>query len=126
MNTSTGKLVRDAIPQIIEAQGITPVVRVADREEYRQLLLAKLREETDEVDGALNAPADRFDTAEVVNELADVMEVLLAIAAELGIDHEHIEQTRITKAEERGGFAARIVWSGNQTGPGRSTNRSVL
>lgn len=116
MNSNFGeKLVRDAIPQIFEAQGLTPIVRVAALDEYRQLLMAKLREETDEVGEALDAPPANFDITAVVEEIADVMEVLFAIATDLGIERDEIEKVRLTKAEDRGGFAKRIVWSGNAT-----------
>ncbi len=38
------KLVRDRIPEIIRGQGKTPVVRIADEEEYHKKLSEKLQE----------------------------------------------------------------------------------
>ena len=99
---SHAKLVRDKIPQIIRDAGAEPVTRVADAEEYRDLLRAKLVEEVEE-----------FLTSDDPNELADVLEVLLALADDLGVDRDQLERLRTTKAVERGGFAGRIVWSGN-------------
>jgi predicted house-cleaning noncanonical NTP pyrophosphatase (MazG superfamily) len=99
---SQSKLVRDKIPQIIRDMGTEPVTRVADAEEYRGLLRAKLVEEVEE-----------FLVSEDPSELADVLEVLLALAGDLGVDRDHLEKLRIAKAFERGGFADRIVWSGN-------------
>jgi predicted house-cleaning noncanonical NTP pyrophosphatase (MazG superfamily) len=97
------KLVRDRIPQIIRSRGAEPVVRVADRQEYRGLLRGKLTEEVHE-----------FLASEEPEELADILEVVLALATELGVDRARLEALRATKAAERGGFAGRIVWQGNQ------------
>jgi predicted house-cleaning noncanonical NTP pyrophosphatase (MazG superfamily) len=102
--TGKDKLVRDKIPQIIRARGSEPIIRVASAAEYRQLLLAKLAEEADEVLAA--------DDADMPEELADVLEVLLALASDLGLGAGQLEELRKTKAAERGGFAERIVWSG--------------
>ncbi|MGH8901043.1 MAG: hypothetical protein ACRDYA_05020 [Egibacteraceae bacterium] len=100
------KLVRDRIPQIIRSRGDEPVVRVADRQEYRGLLRGKLAEEVGE-----------FLASEDPEELADILEVVLALAAELGVDRTRLETLRATKAAERGGFAGRIVWQGNRAVP---------
>lgn len=103
--TSKGKLVRDKIPQIIRARGGEPIVRIADAAEYRELLREKLAEEVGEVLAA--------DDADAPEELADVFEVVLALASDLGLDAGQLEKLRTFKAAERGGFADRIVWSGN-------------
>jgi predicted house-cleaning noncanonical NTP pyrophosphatase (MazG superfamily) len=103
--TNKGKLVRDKIPQIIRAQGGEPIVRIAEAAEYRALLRAKLAEEVGEVLAA--------DDADAPGELADVLEVVLALAADLGMNARQMESLRAAKAAERGGFAGRIVWSGN-------------
>lgn len=101
-----GKLVRDRIPEIICGRGGDPVVRVADPAEYRALLRAKLVEEAGEV-----LTADEVSVAE---ELADVLEVIHAMAAELGFGFGQVEKVRVAKAAERGGFGGRIVWEGNR------------
>jgi predicted house-cleaning noncanonical NTP pyrophosphatase (MazG superfamily) len=97
------KLVRDKIPQIVRDRGDEPLVRVADVAEYRDLLRDKLAEEVEEFLASDDDP----------EELADVLEVLVALAADLGVDRDHLEKLRAAKALERGGFADRIVWSGN-------------
>jgi predicted house-cleaning noncanonical NTP pyrophosphatase (MazG superfamily) len=99
------KLIRDKVPHIIRAQGGEPVLRIADAGEYRQLLRAKLVEEAGEVATA--------DDAHVPEELADVLEVVLALAADLGLDAGGLEKLRAAKAAERGGFTERIVWCGS-------------
>jgi predicted house-cleaning noncanonical NTP pyrophosphatase (MazG superfamily) len=103
--TDDGKLVRDKIPQIIRAGGDEPIVRIAGAAEYRDLLRAKLVEEVDEMLAA--------DDAEAPEELADVFEVVLALALDFGMDAGQLEKLRGVKAAERGSFASRIVWSGN-------------
>ena len=99
------KLIRDRVPQIIRAQGDEPIVRIADPGEYRELLRAKLVEEAHEVATA--------DDAHVPEELADVLEVVLALATDLGLDAGGLERLRSAKAVERGSFTERIVWCGN-------------
>jgi predicted house-cleaning noncanonical NTP pyrophosphatase (MazG superfamily) len=99
-----GKLVRDRIPQIIRSRGDEPLVRVADRQEYRDLLRGKLTEEVAE-----------FLASDDLEELADILEVVLTLAGELGVDAEGLEVLRTAKAAERGGFTGRIVWHGNRT-----------
>ncbi|MET7474611.1 nucleoside triphosphate pyrophosphohydrolase [Streptomyces sp. NPDC005648] len=101
-----GKLVRDRIPQIIREKGAEPVTYVASPDEYRNRLRDKLGEEVTEFLAA--------DDANAPEELADVLEVLHALAAVLGVDAGQLEKIREAKASERGGFADRIVWTGNR------------
>ncbi|MEV7617567.1 hypothetical protein [Streptomyces sp. NPDC089799] len=42
------------------------------------------------------------------------MEVIYALAADYGIDQQQLEKIRQDKADRRGGFADRIVWTGNR------------
>lgn len=100
------KLVRDRIPQIIREAGAEPVTYTAGQEEYRDRLRNKLGEEVAEF---LEA-----DDAKAPEELADVLEVVHALAADLGIGKDQLEKIREVKASERGGFAERIVWTGNR------------
>jgi predicted house-cleaning noncanonical NTP pyrophosphatase (MazG superfamily) len=102
--TTEGKLVRDWIPDIIRANGEEPITYQADPTEYRQRLRDKLLEEVNEFLTA--APGN------AVEELADVLEVVYALAADLGTDRPTLEQIRQTKAAERGAFASRLVWLG--------------
>jgi predicted house-cleaning noncanonical NTP pyrophosphatase (MazG superfamily) len=59
-------------------------------------LLAKLREETAELAAARGE--------DVVEELADVLEVVRSLSAVLGIAWSDVLATAKRKAEERGGF----------------------
>ena len=95
-----GKLVRDRISEIIHARGGIADTRVLGATEYREELFRKLSEESYEL-----AVANEADVAE---ELADVLEVLRALAAEHGLDWRLIERLRDSKRDERGGFEGRV------------------
>ena len=91
------KLVRDRIPEIIEASGKTCTTEILSDEDYLRMLEAKLDEELAE-----------FHADKTIEELADLMEVIRAIAFARGYTPEELERTRAGKAGERGGFAKRI------------------
>ncbi|KIE23523.1 MULTISPECIES: nucleoside triphosphate pyrophosphohydrolase [Streptomyces] len=101
-----GKLVRDLIPQIIRESGAEPMVYVAGPEEYRERLRHKLSEEVTEF-----LTAD--DSAAAEEELADILEVVHALALDLGMTPSRLEERRAQKAASRGGFAGKVVWTGN-------------
>lgn len=92
-----GKLVRDRIPEILEAQGIHFETRLLAPDERRPALYAKLVEELAELEAA-------SDPVDVAAEIADLLEVVYALADEAGIDRVELEQLRQRKAAERGGF----------------------
>ena len=95
-----GKLVRDRIPEIIRASGREPVTRVLDDHEYSAALYAKLDEEAAELRAAVGA--------EILEEAADVLEVLQAIAAHHGHTLQDVVNAATKKAHDRGGFQERI------------------
>ncbi len=92
------KLVRDKIPQIMRENGKSCVVHVADDKEFHDLLRAKLKEEIDE-----------FLLDNNPEELADIVEVVHAIAHHEYDGFSHIETIRLAKKEQRGGFDKRII-----------------
>jgi predicted house-cleaning noncanonical NTP pyrophosphatase (MazG superfamily) len=97
------KLVRDKIPEIIYVNGEIACVHIADDDEYSSLLRQKLQEEVDE-----------YVESGAPEELADILEVLYALAALLGMSETNLEHLRRTKADARGGFLRRIVWHGSR------------
>ena len=91
------KLVRDKIPDIVREKGETASFRTATADEYHRALVDKLLEECNE-----------FKRTQSAEELADVLEVVHALAEDHG-GVEAIEQARIAKKPERGGFTKRIL-----------------
>lgn len=91
------KLVRDKIPQKIQDNGEVAITETLDDERFLEELHKKLFEE-----------AKEFVEEDSVEELADLMEVIYAIARLRGIDLEVVEQVRQEKAQKRGAFEKRI------------------
>ncbi|KUI09921.1 phosphoribosyl-ATP pyrophosphohydrolase [Mycolicibacterium acapulense] len=100
-----GKLVRDRIPDIIRASGRIPRATTLPADAYRRALVDKLHEEVAEL-GA--APT----TESLLDEAADVLEVLTAIAVEHGADLATIGDIAQAKRHERGGFDLRLWLDG--------------
>ena len=94
------KLVRDNIPEIITADGMTAETRTLSDSEYELALIEKVGEEAREV-----ALADT--TEALIDELADLQEVIIALARHISSE-EHLEEARLKKAKERGAFEKRI------------------
>lgn len=91
------KLVRDRIPEIIEASGKSAQWDILDETACRQKLLEKLTEETAE-----------YATSGDPEELADLLEIIYALAELDGINPRQLETIRQAKAASRGGFRQRI------------------
>ena len=92
------KLVRDRIPEIIEASGKTCVCSTLSDEEYLAMLDAKLNEELAE-----------YQESRSMEELADLLEVMRSVAAARGSSIEEVENILRKKAEKRGGFEKKIL-----------------
>lgn len=95
------KLIRDKLPAMMRGQGLAVFERRLDDAAFDASLRAKLLEEAAEA----RAAADRD---ELAGELADLSEVILALAALHGLTAADIEAKRLTKREERGGFEDRV------------------
>lgn len=92
------KLVRDKIPEIIESNGEKCTTVIVSQNTYLDLLDMKLCEELTE-----------FRTDHSQEELADMLEVMVAVAKARGYDWNQILEIQAQKREERGGFNDRIV-----------------
>ena len=91
------KLVRDKIPEIIRQKGDIPKTVTLDDEAYFQCLNQKLKEEVDEY-------FEAYDT----EELADILEVVYAIAKYKGLSIDELTNMRLKKRNDRGGFDERV------------------
>ena len=98
-----GKLVRDKIPSLIEKSGKTPRIRILEEAEYRKCLEAKLDEEVAEFHADRNA-----------EELADILEVVYALAESIGCTREELLACYEKKHAERGGFQERVFLMGKE------------
>ena len=87
------KLVRDKIPEIIEKTGKVCHIHTLTSDEYLAELDRKLNEECDE-----------YQADKSLEELADMLEVMYAIAEARGYSVEELEKVRAEKAEKRGAF----------------------
>lgn len=99
------KLVRDRIPELLKERGIEPPTHTADADEYDRRLLDKVKEELEE-----------FRASGDPEELADMLEVILALAERCGLNAGHLEELREEKAAERGRFSKRIVTAAPEPG----------
>ncbi|WKA58296.1 nucleoside triphosphate pyrophosphohydrolase [Planococcus shenhongbingii] len=95
------KLIRDAIPEVIEKTGKVFSTRILLNEEYIVELKKKLREELMEYEEAKT-------NEEAIEELADILELIHAATKIHGSSFEELENVRKAKAEKRGGFEKRI------------------
>lgn len=95
------KLVRDKIPELLDMKGVKYEKRIASEKEYREALVKKLLEE-----------AHEFAETPTEEELADVLEVALALKTLP--EYASVEMVRKTKKEERGGFEKRIILKGER------------
>lgn len=102
MSHSYQKLVRDRIPEILDTKGVLYDKRIADDAEYRVELIKKLQEEAQEF----------VDSKGAVEELADVLEVVRALATLP--EYAQLEEIRHKKAGESGAFEKRYIVRGEK------------
>lgn len=92
------KLVRDRIPEIIEKQGKIRHYEVMSDDAYKAALDAKLTEELKE-----------YRASGELEELADLLEVIYAIAEARGETPESLNALAEKKALERGRFREKYM-----------------
>ena len=98
MTKTYNKLVRDRIPEIIEASGAKCKTEILSDDKYLEMIDAKLDEELAEYHKDQN-----------IEELADLLEVIHDAAIARGYTIEELEAVRTAKAEKRGGFQNKIL-----------------
>ena len=91
------KLVRDRIPEIVEASGRICITEVLPNDAYIQALDAKLSEELAE-----------YQQSKSLEELADLLEVMGAVVKARGYTWDDLTRVRKEKRAQRGAFDQRI------------------
>ena len=91
------KLIRDKIPQIIEKSGKRAYIETLDDDEFEIFLERKLDEEVQE-----------YHESGHTEELADILEVLIALAKSKGLSFEDLIALQKDKAEKKGAFTKKI------------------
>lgn len=94
------KLVRDRIPEIIKANGQTACFSVLDETQFQVALKEKLCEEVREYLGSAN-----------LEELADILEVVDALAQAQGSTLSEVLTIKEKKAATNGGFEKSCFWN---------------
>ncbi|QHE51672.1 nucleoside triphosphate pyrophosphohydrolase [Pontibacillus sp. HMF3514] len=95
------KLVRDLIPNIIEKTGKNYSTTILSDEEFIKELKTKLQEEVNEY---LEAEHNQ----DAIEELADIMELMKALADHHNSSLEQVEKVRKKKEEKRGAFNDKV------------------
>ncbi|CAN7532737.1 nucleoside triphosphate pyrophosphohydrolase [Rossellomorea sp. LjRoot5] len=95
------KLVRDKIPQIIENTGKKVSTEILNDQDYIKYLKEKSYEELDEYCAAES-------NGEALEELADLLEIIQALAKHHGSSIEEVESVRKEKTEKRGAFEEKV------------------
>jgi len=97
------KLVRDRIPEIIKTRtGQDAKTRIMENDEYLNFLMRKVEEEANELANAENKE-------HVIEEIADVLELIESILEFYDVDMETVLKVKREKADKRGGFKKRIL-----------------
>ncbi len=91
------KLIRSKLPARMMEEGVVVNAQKLEMQEYIAQLKQKIVEEAIEVSQARSSE-------ELITELADVLEVIYALAESTNISQEEIEQARIEKREINGYF----------------------
>lgn len=94
------KLVRDNIPNIIEANGEKPITKILNDITYKIELERKLGEEYQET---LEATGD-----DRIEELADMLEIIKSLAILEGKTLQDVIKCAEVKNQKRGGFEKKI------------------
>ena len=98
MSKIYNKLVRDRIPEIIEASHKSCLTATLSDRAYLHMLDQKLNEELAE-----------YQESKAIEELADLIEVIAAVAKTRGCSWDKLMQIRDKKRHQRGGFEKRVL-----------------
>jgi predicted house-cleaning noncanonical NTP pyrophosphatase (MazG superfamily) len=94
MKAILNTIVRDNVPQMIEERGKKCEYRLLEKEEFKEELLNKLKNEVNEL---INNPEEK--------EIADIYEVLESIITQYGFEPMHIDYLKLQKKEINGEYS---------------------
>lgn len=97
MKRFINKLVRDNIPDICKENGQNPKTKVLDDKKYSSALHKKLKEEVRE-----------YLLSNKIEELADIVEVVEALAENQGASIEEIMNIKQNKQNKNGAFKNKV------------------
>jgi predicted house-cleaning noncanonical NTP pyrophosphatase (MazG superfamily) len=95
------KLVRDKIPEIIKESGSISKIHKLNQAEFKKELAKKILEEGKEL-------CEAKSNKDISNELSDLLELIQTIARQYKISPEKLEEGRIDKYRNRGGFEKQL------------------
>ncbi|KAB8130508.1 nucleoside triphosphate pyrophosphohydrolase [Gracilibacillus oryzae] len=95
------KLVHDKIPAVLEGKQLTYNTKILEDHTYKQELINKLAEECQEYQAANN-------NEEAAEELADILEVVIALGKTHGYTEAQLLSVRKQKRNNRGGFENKV------------------
>lgn len=98
MSKIYNQLVRDRIPEIIEDSNKRRLTATLSDEAYLHMLDQKLNEELAE-----------YQESKAIKELADLIEVIAAVAKARGCSWDKLMRIRDNKRHQRGGFEKKIL-----------------
>jgi diadenosine tetraphosphate (Ap4A) HIT family hydrolase/predicted house-cleaning noncanonical NTP pyrophosphatase (MazG superfamily) len=91
------KLVRDNIPELLQQKAVIVQENTLSDAQFVESLTRKLEEEVQEVKNSQNRE-------ELIEELADLLEVILSLTKQSNITLDEIEKVRKEKKNTKGGF----------------------
>lgn len=92
------KLIRDKIPEIMKKSKQEFEIFIASKEEYRDKLLEKVKEELEE-----------FKKTPCEEEMADLLEVLENLMEEFELKYEDVLKVKQEKMLKRGSFKNKLI-----------------
>lgn len=98
------KLVRDKIPEILANSGLRHDIEVLSKDDYIVALEGKLSEEVNEY-----FEARESEHGNVLEELVDIHEVLMALVGALGYTRNEFDTFSSRKRRDKGMFGDRIL-----------------
>ena len=102
LESTSWKLIRDDLPEIFRKENDPVELALAEGDVFIDFLIKKVGEELAELSNVSTQ-------TESEEEMADLIEVILALQKHLGLDPEVVEQVRLKKRAKKGGFERGVL-----------------